>query len=88
MKPNEIKSLILKAGYSQKRLAEDFGCSESQLSQTINGHQINHWIRLALAKKLARYLPSAGPLGVEAAERMLFGGSHHPQLVSEHKQAA
>jgi len=54
MKPNEIKAEILRAGYSQRRLAEELGCSESQLSQVINGHRINEPIRIKLARKLNR----------------------------------
>jgi transcriptional regulator with XRE-family HTH domain len=76
LKPNEIKAEILRLGFSQSRLAEEFGVSKSQLSQVINGHRVLPLVRKRLARKLRRSV------------RTVFG-QHHPQLRrQEEKQAA
>jgi len=66
MKPVEIKAEILRRGWSQKALARKIGCSESQLSQVINGHRVNQPLRQKLARKL----------GLQV--KQVFG-KHHPQ---------
>lgn len=36
MHPADIQALIKKAGFTQKALAQEYGCSEFMVSQTIN----------------------------------------------------
>ena len=75
MKPLEIKAEILRRGWSQKELAESFGCSESQLSQVINGHRINARIRRQLARRLGKQV------------RVIFN-TYHPQPVKRQQRQA
>ena len=51
MTPSEINAFLQLAKVSKKKLANEIGCGEDELTRTITGERINQSIREKLANK-------------------------------------
>lgn len=54
MHPADIQAAIKKRGLTQKKLAQEFGCSEMSISLQVNGIAVSEAIRKFIAAKIDR----------------------------------
>lgn len=54
MHPADIQALIKKAGFTQKALAQEYGCSEFQMSRTIRTGWGSEPLLTFIARKIGR----------------------------------